>query len=118
MAPNSSFAYWGGLNPIDPASVISDSNTTAQNLGSGMRSYSNYLTFPYNVSFLNQYTTATGRALNVRCENVLGPLTNGYPNAPWSLPPAGIQVKNQKWNFSNMLSVGYTPGSKYSSSYM
>ena len=45
-------------------------------------------------------------------------MTNGYPNAPWSIPPAGIAVSNQKWNYGNMLSTGYIPGNKYKTSYM
>jgi hypothetical protein len=86
--------------------------------GSSYLSANNTLSFPYDINSMNLYTGATGRAMGVRAEYMMGPLFNGYPNAPWSIPPTGIKVNNQTWNYSNMLSKGYVPGQKYETSYI
>jgi hypothetical protein len=67
MAPNSSFTYFDYSASSNSATQNSEANTQAQNLGSGFRTYGNYLAYPYDIADVNKYVTSTGRALNVRC---------------------------------------------------
>lgn len=85
--------------------------------GGRYASPSNFLAFPYSVQDASTYTSQTGRALGVRAEYMLGPLSNGYPNAPWSVPPVSPTIANQQWNYQTMLTTGYTAGKPYNMSY-
>lgn len=63
------------------------------------------------------YTSQTGRAMNVRSEYLLGPMMNGYPDGPNTLPLVAPQVKNQTWNYANMTTQGFNPNNPYQTTY-
>lgn len=111
-----SSAYWLSGTSVSSGDDLSNAMASGQ-AGGNYASYSNWLSFPFSVAPLNTFTSSYGRALGVRAEYALGPLLNGYPNAPWSIPPTMPVIKNQTWNYSNMTTQGYTMGSPYAMSY-
>lgn len=82
-----------------------------------MQSLNNWLSFPWSTAQSTAYTQGSGRAMCVRSENSLGPSMTGYPDAPYSIPLIAPYVKNQTWNYSTMLTSGFSPNNPYQTYY-
>jgi hypothetical protein len=87
-----------------------------------IQSYSNWLTFPYSLGGLqnpNAVVSGMGRGITVRSEYMLGPMNNGYPEAPYAFPTTAPVVNNPggRLNYGNMTTTGFTPSIPYSITY-
>jgi hypothetical protein len=80
----------------------------------------NWLTFNNSTStqkLADELVQNNGRAVAVRTEYAIAPLTSGYPDTPSSFPLNAPKVANQTWKYANIKTEGFNPSHPYATHY-